>query len=250
MIGLVQRRASFEGSLREPPQDEAFLMPSRVFPHPEVRRQAPRRTLRSSCSRTPALEAAELIDRAAGRAPRYLPAGAVSARAAAGRRRDRCGAPIRRRQGEPDISAPLWRTPSTCCAGRRSARSRRARTTCGASTACCRCCTGITRWRRKACCSARTKASSARCLSSLERRHGFVIRDDLPAGIRGPAGAQPAHRFRPGRRARRSAPGRAGGDRARRSRAAGTLSRAPARGLDPPLAGRAGRPEAEKSSRR
>ncbi len=36
------------------------------------------------------------------------------------------------------------------------------------------------RWRRAACCSAKTKASSGPSLSSRERRHGFVIRDDIP----------------------------------------------------------------------
>ena len=40
-VGLEECRASFEASLREAPQDEAFfLMPSTIYPHAEERRGA------------------------------------------------------------------------------------------------------------------------------------------------------------------------------------------------------------------
>ena len=126
---------------------------------------------------------------------------------------------------------------NSCCAGRPWGRSRRARTICGASTACCRCCTGAFRWRRAACLLCEDESIIGAVFIVEERRHGFVIRDDIPPEFAGRPELNRRIGVCAGRCARRSAPGAAGGDRARRSRPARGLSRTPAFGLDAALAG-------------
>ena len=171
-----------------------------------------------TCKQLPYLEAAELIDERpderldTSRLEPYLRAHLPGAEGSL------FGAPVRRRQGEPDLSAavrrafefvlrrpPLGPIPPGAHDMRREHRV-----------------LSVLHRRFPLAPRSLLLCEDESIIGAVfiveERRHGFVIRDDIPPEFAGRPEPQPAHRRGAGRCAGRSAPRAAGRGRARRSR--------------------------------
>ena len=161
---------------------------------------------RARAPRRPSCDAATVAVRTAlrsGRArsstgPRSRPTCAADLAGLDGRVR---GAAVPERLGQPHLPAALRRRPSWCCAGRRSAWSRPAPTTCGASTGCCRGCGSSSTGRRGRYLFCDDHDVIGADFVVMERRRGEVVRDGVPGVDGRPPRRRPPGRLRPRRRA-------------------------------------------------